>query len=416
MKHYLESIDRVLEAVSSGPQGLSMAEAAGRLKRYGKNKLKEAEKETLLQRFLAELKDPMLIILMLAALVSGVTSLIEGESLMEAVIILVVVLLNAVLGVYQESKAEKAIEALQKMSAATSAVLRDGHVIHVPTEELVVGDVILLEAGTAVPADCRMLESASVQVEEAALTGESVPVQKSADALSLAEGQKDIPLGDRKNMIYMGSTITYGRGTAVVVATAMDTQMGMIADAITRTVEQDTPLQRKLAQLSKVLSYMVLGICLFIFIFSLLRRGSFAMEDIMETFLIAVSLAVAAIPEGLATVVTIVLSIGVTNMSKRNAVIRRLTAVETLGSTQIICSIRRAPYPEQDDRGGQRRSRSALLAAAMARCSGLRVGNRSGGGRAYGKRAGEPRGLPGAAETLSGGEEPRIGPFDSCAS
>ena len=370
MKYYLEPAEAVLQEVASTPEGLSAQEAADRLAKHGKNKLKEAEKATTLQRFLEELKDPMLIILMIAALISGVTAMLEGESLMEAIIILVVVLLNAVLGVYQENKAEKAVEALQKMSEATSQVLRGGHVQQVPTEELVPGDVILLEAGTAVPADCRLLESASVQIEEAALTGESVPVYKAVEPLSLAEGQKDVSLGDRKNMAYMGSTVVYGRGRAVVVETGMGTEMGKIADAITRTVEQETPLQRKLAELSKVLSYMVLGISVFIFIFSLVRQGSFAMEDILDTFLIAVSLAVAAIPEGLATVVTIVLSIGVTNMSKRNAVIRRLTAVETLGSTQVICSDKTGTLTQNKmtvvDNSTQD---EALLATAMALCS-----------------------------------------------
>ncbi len=298
--------------------------------------MNEAQKATLFQRFIEQLKDPMLIILMSAALVSGITSLIAKESFADVIIIMVVVLLNALLGVYQENKADKAIEALQTMSAAASHVMRDGHIVQVLSEDLVVGDVVLLEAGTAVPADCRIIENASMQVEEAALTGESVPVYKKTDALE-AEGN-DVPLGDRKNMCYMGSTVVYGRGRAVVVATGMDTQMGKIADAITKTVEGQTPLQIKLSQLSKILSYLVLGICAFIFAFSLIRSQDFHLDKILETFMIAVSLAVAAIPEGLATVVTIVLSVGVTNMSKRNAIIRRLTAVETLGSTQIICS------------------------------------------------------------------------------
>lgn len=336
MKHYLESIGTVLDAVSSRDTGLSSQEARERLERDGKNKLNEAEKATLFQRFIEQLKDPMLIILMAAALVSGITSLIAREPFTDVIIIMVVVLLNAVLGVYQENKADKAIEALQTMSAAVSNVMRDGHIEQVLSEALVVGDVVLLEAGTAVPADCRIIENASLQVEEAALTGESVPVYKQTGALE-AQGQ-DVPLGDRKNMCYMGSTVVYGRGRAVVVATGMNTEMGKIADAITRTVEGQTPLQIKLGQLSKILSYLVLGICAFIFVFSLIRSQDFHLEKILETFMIAVSLAVAAIPEGLATVVTIVLSVGVTNMSRRNSIIRRLTAVETLGSTQIICS------------------------------------------------------------------------------
>ncbi|MEZ7872394.1 MAG: cation-translocating P-type ATPase [Eubacteriales bacterium] len=309
-----------------------------RLAANGRNKLKEGEHATMLERFLQQLKEPMLIILMVAALVSGLTSLLQGElHLTDTIIILIVVLLNAILGVYQESKAEKAIEALQKMSAATSNVLRDGHVTQVPSEELVVGDVILLEAGSAIPADCRILESASLQIEEAALTGESVPVEKSAEAILLGDA-KDVPLGDRKNMCFMGSVVVYGRGQAVVTDTGMNTQMGMIADTLAKTVEGATPLQIKLGQLSGLLTKMVLGISVFIFLFSLISSGDYSFTHILDVFMIAVSLAVAAIPEGLATVVTIVLSVGVTNMSKRNAIIRKLTAVETLGSTQIICS------------------------------------------------------------------------------
>ena len=338
MKTYLENIDSVLTHVGSSKDGLSQGEAESRLAQNGKNRLDEAEKASLWARFLAQLKDPMLIILMAAAAVSGITSLMSGEGLTDLVIIMAVVLLNAGLGVYQENKAEKAIEALQSMSAATSLVLRDGQVTQIHSEDLVVGDVVLMEAGTAVPADCRIIESASLQIEEAALTGESVPVTKDPGAMHLPEGLTDITLGDRRNMCYMGSTVVYGRGRAVVTATGMDTEMGKIAHAISQTVEGQTPLQIKLSQLSRVLTYLVLLICAFIFVFSLLRTGDYSLPTVLRTFMIAVSLAVAAIPEGLATVVTIVLSVGVTNMSRRNAIIRRLTAVETLGSTQIICS------------------------------------------------------------------------------
>ncbi len=338
MKYYLESTDRILDSVKSSPGGLSAQEAKARLEANGRNKLNEGDHVTMLERFLQQLKEPMLIILMVAAAVSGLTSLLQGElHLTDTIIILIVVLLNAVLGVYQESKAEKAIEALQKMSAATSNVLRDGHVTSVPSEELVVGDVILLEAGSAIPADCRILESASLQIEEAALTGESVPVEKSSEKILLGDA-RDVPLGDRKNMCFMGSIVVYGRGQAVVTDTGMSTQMGMIADTLAKTVEGATPLQIKLGQLSGLLTKMVLGISVFIFLFSLISSGDYSFTHILDVFMIAVSLAVAAIPEGLATVVTIVLSVGVTNMSKRNAIIRKLTAVETLGSTQIICS------------------------------------------------------------------------------
>ena len=367
MKYYCEDSQRVLADLGSEQEGLSAHEAEKRLTEHGPNKLAEAKKETLLQRFIAQLKDPMILILLAAAAVSGITAAYSGESFADVFIILIVVLINAVLGVYQESKAEKAIEALQAMTAATSKVLRDGRQISVKSELLVPGDVIVLEAGDAVPADARILESASMKAEEAALTGESVPVEKSADAIDA--GDADVPLGDRHNMVYMGSTIVYGRGRAVITATGMDTEMGKIADALSAAEDGQTPLQIKLAQLSKVLSWIVLGICVFIFAFSLLRAGDFHLDVVISTFMVAVSLAVAAIPEGLATVVTIVLSIGVTNMSKRNAVIRRLTAVETLGCAQVICSDKTGTLTQNKmtvvDHFGDERA----TAQAMALCS-----------------------------------------------
>ena len=363
---YLQSAEEVLCSQGSQRGGLTSQEAAARLSKHGPNRLQEAKKITNLQRFLQQLKDPMLLILMAAAAVSAVTSILSGEKLTEVIIILAVVLLNAVLGVVQESKAEAAIEALQTMTAATSKVLRDGKITVLHSADLVPGDVVLLEAGDAVPADGRLLESASLKIEEAALTGESVPVNKTAETIS-AEG--DVPLGDRKNMCYMGSTVVYGRGSAVITATGMDTEMGKIAGVLARTEQEETPLQRKLTQLGKTLSYLVLAICIFIFVFDLLVEGDYSLEAILKTFMVAVSLAVAAIPEGLATVVTVVLSIGVTNMSKRGAVIRRLTAVETLGCTQVICSDKTGTLTQNkmtvvDHTGPQR-----LLATAMALCS-----------------------------------------------
>ena len=363
---YLQSAEEVLRSQGSQRGGLTSQEAAARLEKHGPNRLQEAKKITNLQRFLQQLKDPMLLILMAAAAVSAVTSILSGEKLTEVIIILAVVLLNAVLGVVQESKAEAAIEALQTMTAATSKVLRDGKITVLHSADLVPGDVVLLEAGDAVPADGRLLESASLKIEEAALTGESVPVNKTAETIS-AEG--DVPLGDRKNMCYMGSTVVYGRGSAVITATGMDTEMGKIAGVLARTEQEETPLQRKLTQLGKTLSYLVLAICVFIFVFDLLVEGDYSLEAILKTFMVAVSLAVAAIPEGLATVVTVVLSIGVTNMSKRGAVIRRLTAVETLGCTQVICSDKTGTLTQNkmtvvDHTGPQR-----LLATAMALCS-----------------------------------------------
>lgn len=363
---YLQSAEEVLCSQGSQRGGLTSQEAAARLEKHGPNRLQEAKKITNLQRFLQQLKDPMLLILMAAAAVSAVTSILSGEKLTEVIIILAVVLLNAVLGVVQESKAEAAIEALQTMTAATSKVLRDGKIVVLHSADLVPGDVVLLEAGDAVPADGRLLESASLKIEEAALTGESVPVNKTAETIS---AQGDVPLGDRKNMCYMGSTVVYGRGSAVITATGMDTEMGKIAGVLARTEQEETPLQRKLTQLGKTLSYLVLAICIFIFVFDLLVEGDYSLEAILKTFMVAVSLAVAAIPEGLATVVTVVLSIGVTNMSKRGAVIRRLTAVETLGCTQVICSDKTGTLTQNkmtvvDHTGPQR-----LLATAMALCS-----------------------------------------------
>ena len=363
---YLQSAEEVLCSQGSQRGGLTSQEAAARLSKHGPNRLQEAKKITNLQRFLQQLKDPMLLILMAAAAVSAVTSILSGEKLTEVIIILAVVLLNAVLGVVQESKAEAAIEALQTMTAATSKVLRDGKITVLHSADLVPGDVVLLEAGDAVPADGRLLESASLKIEEAALTGESVPVNKTAETIS-AEG--DVPLGDRKNMCYMGSTVVYGRGSAVITATGMDTEMGKIAGVLARTEQEETPLQRKLTQLGKTLSYLVLAICVFIFVFDLLVEGDYSLEAILKTFMVAVSLAVAAIPEGLATVVTVVLSIGVTNMSKRGAVIRRLTAVETLGCTQVICSDKTGTLTQNKMTVVDHTAPQRLLATAMALCS-----------------------------------------------
>ena len=341
MKEYLSSIEDVLKEQNSSEQGLTSSDAEKRLQQYGKNKLKEGKKASLFERFMKELADPMIIILIVAAAISGVTAFYEGESFTDVIIILAVVIINAVLGVVQESKAEAAIEALQEIAAATSKVLRDGKVVTLRSEDLVPGDVVLLEAGDAVPADGRIIESASMKIEEAALTGESVPVNKIVSILNL-DGEKDVPLGDRKNMMYMGSTVVYGRGKAVITGTGMNTEMGKIADALANAKDEETPLQLKLNQLSKILTVLVVGICIVIFAVGLLRAAispeGITGDTFLDSFMIAVSLAVAAIPEGLAAVVTIVLSIGVTNMSKRNAIIRKLTAVETLGCTQIICS------------------------------------------------------------------------------
>ena len=338
MKYYCENTETVLSQLSADENGLTSQEAERRLAENGKNKLAEGKKDSIIKQLLMQLADPMIIILLVAAAISGVLAVVQNESFADVIIILAVVIVNAVLGVYQENKAEKAIEALQEMSAATSKVLRDGKIVSVRSEELTIGDVVLLEAGDAVPADGRIIDSASMKIEEAALTGESVPVSKFIDAINLTDGTSDVPLGDRKNMAYMGSTVVYGRGAMIVTAVGMQTEMGKIADALANAQEGQTPLQIKLTQLSKVLTWLVLGICAAVFAVGLIRAGGFEFETVLSSFMIAVSLAVAAIPEGLAAVVTVVLSIGVTNMSKRNAIIRRLTAVETLGCAQIICS------------------------------------------------------------------------------
>ena len=372
MKFYEASNDEVLNHLGTTVDGLTSGEAESRLEKNGKNKLVEGKKESLIHRFFKQLAEPMTIILIVAAAISAGVEIYNGvasghwEFPADVVIILAVVLINAILGVFQESKAEKAIEALQEIAAATSKVIRDGKQITVKSEDLVVGDIIVLEAGDAVPADARIIECASMKIEEAALTGESVPVTKQEEALT---GQGEVSLGDRKNMVFMGSTVVYGRGRAVVTATGMDTEMGKIADALANAEEGKTPLQIKLAGLSKILTYLVIIVCVVIFGVQIIRHG-FKVNSVLSSFMLAISLAVAAIPEGLATVVTIVLSIGVTNMSKRSAIIRKLTAVETLGCTQIICSDKTGTLTQNkmtvvEDYTFNRQ----LLATAMTLCS-----------------------------------------------
>ena len=343
MKEYLSSSEDVLrEQGTDAEAGLSSAEAASRQEKFGPNKLEEAEKTPLWIRFFQQMADPMVIMLIVAAIISAVTGAIQGEiDFADVIIIMTVVIINSALGVIQEAKSEEALAALQEMSAAQSKVIRDGKLVMLHSSELVPGDVILLEAGDSVPADCRVIESATMKIEEAALTGESVPVEKHANPIEL-DGADDVPLGDRKNMCYMGSTVVYGRGRAVVVGTGMDTEMGKIAGALTEAKEELTPLQVKLDELSHILTKLVIVICVAIFAVDVLRHGFSNMagepELLLNTFMVAVSLAVAAIPEGLVAVVTIVLSLGVTKMAKRQAIIRNLSAVETLGCTQVICS------------------------------------------------------------------------------
>ena len=330
MQEHLQSITDVLSTQNAEAAGLSSGEIESRKSRYGLNVLKEAPKKSLVRRIWEQVRDPMIFILAVAAIVSG--SL--GE-VADMCIIFVVIALNTILGIMQESKAEAAIEALQKMSASMSKVRRGGEIVSIPSAELVPGDIVLFEAGDAVPADIRLIEAASLKTEEAALTGESVPSDKSTETLEIIDNKNEVPLGDRLNMAYMGTSVVYGRGAGVVVRTGMDTEMGKIADALTGHAEERTPLQIKLAQLSKTLSIIVLAICAVIFTLGFIRGGT---ENLFESFMIAVSLAVAAIPEGLVVVVTVMLSVGVKNMAEQRAIIRRLTAVETLGCAGVICS------------------------------------------------------------------------------
>lgn len=351
--------------------GLSAEEAEKRLAEHGKNKLKEGKKKSIFLKFFEQLVEPMTLILIVAALISGVLSIVNKEFPSDVLIIVAVVVINAVLGVVQESKAESAIEALNEIAASTSKVIRGGKQIVVHSEDVVPGDIVVLEAGDAVPADGRIVECASLKIEEAALTGESVPVNKTDETISAGENG-NVPLGDRKNMAFMGSTVVYGRGRLLVTATGMNTEMGKIADALSSAQEGKTPLQQKLANLSRILTYLVVGICVVVFAVNVIRSavtGNIGVKTVLNTFMIAVSLAVAAIPEGLATVVTIVLSIGVTNMSRRNAIIRKLTAVETLGCAGIICSDKTGTLTQNKMTVVKEYGEKELLAKGMSLCS-----------------------------------------------
>ena len=376
MKHYLESIEEVFSAVDSSANGLTDEQAQQRLAENGKNKLDEGEKPSLFKRIIDSLSDPMIIMLLATALISAVTSALQGEAFTDVFIILFVVIINTIMGLVQESKAEEAIDALKEMTAATSKALRNGVQTVVKSEDLVVGDVLVFEAGDVVPADCRIIESYSLKAEEAALTGESVPVNKLIDTLYLTEGQKDITLGDRHNMLYSGSTVAYGRGKAVVVATGMDTEIGKIAASLQDALSDETPLQRKMAELSKTLTKLVIGICVFVFIIGIVRKG-FSGEIVINTFLTAIALAVAAIPEGLPAVVTIILSIGVTAMSKRKALMRKLAAVETLGCIQVICSDKTGTLTQNKmtvEQSFTFDTPEEILARGMSLCSDSKMG------------------------------------------
>ncbi|MBR5619111.1 MAG: calcium-translocating P-type ATPase, PMCA-type [Clostridia bacterium] len=432
MKFYLEGAEAVFAEVKSSAEGLTSAEAEKRLAENGKNKLKEAEKESLFKKFIHSLADPMIIMLLIAALIQAVVAVISAggkpglSDFADVLVILVVVIINTIMSLVQESKAEAAMEALMQMTAATSRVLRDGEVVVIKSEDIVIGDIVLLEAGDAVPADCRILESHSMKVEEAALTGESVPVTKIVDVLMCRDTQ-DVPLGDRKNMVYSGSTVVYGRGKVVVTGVGMDTEMGKIADALSQAEKEQTPLQKKMAELSRFLTKLVIGICVLVFVVGLVESMLFNGDDgfswaslgqnSLDTFIAAIALAVAAIPEGLPAVVTIILSIGVTAMSKRQALIRKLTAVETLGCTQIICSDKTGTLTQNkmtvvDHYGDDEK----LIATAMALCCDAEIDQN-------GVVTGEPTeaALVAYADSLSmrkydlAAANPRVGeaPFDS---
>ena len=383
-KYYLEKNEEVFKSLNTSENGLSSDEAFKRLEKNGKNKLKEADKETMFQKFLGSISDPMIIMLLAAAALQAVVNALQmkdGFKLSEfadVIIILVVVIINTIMSLVQETKAEGAMDALMQMTASTSKVLRDGKVSVVKSEDICVGDVIVFEAGDTVPADCRIIESHSLKAEEAALTGESVPVNKLIDVLYLKDGKDDVTLGDRKNMLYNGSTVVYGRGKGVVTACGMDTEVGKIADALNQASKELTPLQKKMTELSNFLTKLVIGICVVVFVVGLVESAiltdNLTLADFgaiaLDTFIAAIALAVAAIPEGLPAVVTVILSIGVSAMAKRQALIRKLTAVETLGCTNIICSDKTGTLTQNkmtvvEHYGNDEK----LLAKAMALCS-----------------------------------------------
>ena len=384
-KYYLEDASKVIEELKTTENGLTQQEAEKRLAENGKNKLKEAEKTPLIKKFIDSISDPMIIMLLAAAAIQAVVNVLQmknGFNLSEfadVIVIMAVVVINTIMSLIQESKAENAMDALMQMTASTSKVLRDGEVKIIKSEDVVLGDVIVFEAGDTVPADCRILESHSLKSEEAALTGESVPVNKVIDVLMCEDSKEDITLGDRKNMLYNGSTVVYGRGKAVVTACGMDTEMGKIAEALTLAEKELTPLQKKMTELSAFLTKLVIGICVLVFVIGIIEnviinQSSFSLSHLgevaLDTFIAAIALAVAAIPEGLPAVVTIILSIGVSAMAKRQALIRKLTAVETLGCTNIICSDKTGTLTQNkmtvvDEFTADKN----LLATAMALCS-----------------------------------------------
>ena len=329
-KWFHKSVKEVIKTLNTDEEkGLSQEEVSKRYEKYGKNELKAKPKKSLFVKFLEQFKDFMIIVLIIAAIVSGIVGIHEGEGIADTIIILIVVVVNAIIGVAQESKAEKSLEALQKLSSHVAKVIRDGKLVVVQSSELVPGDIVVLDTGDYIPADLRIIEAVNLKSQESALTGESVPVEKISDAIE----DENIGLGDRKNMLFSSSLVTYGRGKGIVVETGMKTEVGKIAEMINETKDEATPLQVKLNNLGKTLGIVALSICAVIFVVGLLYGKS-----ALNMFMTAVSLAVAAIPEGLAAVSTIVLAIGVQRMVKRNAIVKKLPAVETLGSASVICS------------------------------------------------------------------------------
>ena len=333
-KYYTESVPDVEKALNTSlADGLSDSEAKARLEKYGPNALASKKKRSMFMRFIDQFKDFMIIVLIIAAILSGVLA----HEWTDAAIIMIVVILNAILGVFQEARSEAAIEALKEMATPDAHVRRNGAIITIPSTELVPGDIVLLEAGDVVPADLRLNLARSLKIEESALTGESVPVEKDAVTLS---GDKDIALGDRVNMAYSNTNVTYGRGEGIVVGTGMTTEVGKIATMLNDADETDTPLKHNLNQLGKTLTIMILAICVIVFIVGVLKANPADRNStlMINMFLVAISLAVAAIPEGLPAIVTIILALGTQAMAKHKAIVRKLPAVETLGATDIICS------------------------------------------------------------------------------
>ena len=323
----IEETSKILE--TDVQKGLSTEQVKEKQKEYGLNELKAKKKKSLFVKFLEQFKDFMIIILIIAAIISGIVGVAEGEGITDTIIILIVVVVNAIIGVAQENKAEKSLEALQKLSSHASKVIRDGNLVVIPAKELVPGDIVVLETGDYIAADLRLIEAVNLKVQESSLTGESVPVEKTTETMK----EEKVGIGDRINQVFSSGLVTYGRGKGIVVETGMNTEVGKIAGIINETIDTETPLQVKLNKLGKTLGIVAIVICIIIFIVGILIG-----KDAMEMFMTAVSLAVAAIPEGLAAVSTIVLAIGVQKMVKKNAIVKKLPAVETLGSATVICS------------------------------------------------------------------------------